>query len=433
MRIRLLEASVVAVGLLCLLPAIAQATAPPSPGISAAGTVAGTFNGSPVVVQVAAVQGCAPGTSTFVAMWPGNSFREGAAGQSEFCSNYDGSGRPQSLQFSGSGANGTLTGGDLEGPTSPSNPNTMSFTIHLTGGGVLAVTNSTPGPFQGAPGRVQPYQTSTSGLEFIQQPTNSVVNQSISPAVTVQLINSTASGVLVTIGIGSNPGASTLSGMPTEPTVNGVATFSNLSLNNPQNGYTLTASSLGLNGATSSTFGENNSQVPCLAGAGCTDTIDTSTSSFQVDVGSGSTAATLSESVDVGTPQNGDPGCSGYRPRSVDWYEFNVTPADGKTYDRTKTITWTVFRVSADGFEVCYGAPYDFQTGFGDNGAIFAPAGTLPDGTIGFVGLLDSCDALGDAQSSNPCWTSIDSTDSGTVATVQIPAGLSGDPFMGRG
>ena len=47
----------------------------------------------------------------------------------------------------------------------------------------------------------------------------------------------------VTIAIGSNPGGGTLSGTLTVNAVNGVATFSNLAINNGGNGYTLTASS----------------------------------------------------------------------------------------------------------------------------------------------------------------------------------------------
>lgn len=440
-RTRMMRAVLIAVGALALLPAVSQATATTSPGISAAGTVQGYINGNGVLVYVAAVQGCTPGTSTFLAEWAGSLFREGSAGQSDSCSNYNGAGQPQSLQFGGSGTSGTVTGGDFEGPGSPSDPNTVSFTI-TTPVGTLTVPQAAPGPFQGAPGRVQPYGTAAVALQFVQQPTNSVTNQAITPAVTVRMVNSSGnpvdtSGVPITIAIGSDPGSSTLSGTVTEDTAaNGVATFSNLALNNPQNNYTLTASSPGDTGATSATFDENNTQVPCAVAAPCTDTLSTANSSLTVDVGSGSTAATLSESVDVGTPQNGNPGCSWYTPPagSVDWYEFDVQPADGKTYDRTKNVTWTVNNASYDGFEICYGAPYEFYSVTEDGDIEQAPAGTLPDGSSGYVGILAACNEIEDAAAFSPCWTNIEPSVSytGVVANVQIPAGLPGDPAMGR-
>ena len=46
----------------------------------------------------------------------------------------------------------------------------------------------------------------------------------------------------VTIAIGTNPGSGTLGGTLTVAAVNGVATFSNLSINKAGTGYTLTAS-----------------------------------------------------------------------------------------------------------------------------------------------------------------------------------------------
>jgi hypothetical protein len=58
----------------------------------------------------------------------------------------------------------------------------------------------------------------------------------------------------VSLAIGTNPSTGTLSGTTPVAAVNGLATFSNLSIDNAGTGYTLTASSSGLTGATSSTF-----------------------------------------------------------------------------------------------------------------------------------------------------------------------------------
>ena len=78
------------------------------------------------------------------------------------------------------------------------------------------------------------------------------MSQDIAPPVTVQLVDAggnpvATSGVSVTLALGSNPGSGTLSGTLTEPTnASGVATFNDLSINEPGFGYTLTASSTGL-------------------------------------------------------------------------------------------------------------------------------------------------------------------------------------------
>jgi hypothetical protein len=58
----------------------------------------------------------------------------------------------------------------------------------------------------------------------------------------------------VTIALGNNPGGSTLGGTLTVAVVDGVATFSNLTLNNPGTGYTLTVRSSGLTRATTNAF-----------------------------------------------------------------------------------------------------------------------------------------------------------------------------------
>jgi len=96
-------------------------------------------------------------------------------------------------------------------------------------------------------------------LAFVQQPTNVVAGANVTPAVTVELQDETGtrvttSGVSITLALGNNPGSSTLGGTLTQTTTNGVATFPNLTLNKVGTGYTLTASSSGLTGATSAAF-----------------------------------------------------------------------------------------------------------------------------------------------------------------------------------
>ena len=58
----------------------------------------------------------------------------------------------------------------------------------------------------------------------------------------------------ITLALAANPGGSTLGGTLTVNAINGVATFSDLTLNQLGNGYTLSASAPGLTGATSTAF-----------------------------------------------------------------------------------------------------------------------------------------------------------------------------------
>ncbi|MGD0089090.1 MAG: kelch repeat-containing protein, partial [Planctomycetota bacterium] len=98
-----------------------------------------------------------------------------------------------------------------------------------------------------------------SKLAFGQQPATTFAGASITPALTVLVqdalgITVTSNGDLITLAIGTNPSGGTLSGTTTVAAVNGVATFSGLSINNFGNGYTLAASDGTLTGATSNAF-----------------------------------------------------------------------------------------------------------------------------------------------------------------------------------
>lgn len=94
-------------------------------------------------------------------------------------------------------------------------------------------------------------------LLFGQQPTNAVAGQTLSPAVTVLVVdqfNNLAAGAIpVTLSIASGPAGATLLGTLTQATVGGVATFADLSLRTAGS-YTLLAASGGLTGATSASF-----------------------------------------------------------------------------------------------------------------------------------------------------------------------------------
>ena len=96
-------------------------------------------------------------------------------------------------------------------------------------------------------------------LAFLVQPTSTNAGASIIPSVQVAVEDTNGRVVpgatnSITIAIGNNPSSGTLGGTATATPVNGVATFPNLTISAGGSGYTLTASSAGLTGATSAPF-----------------------------------------------------------------------------------------------------------------------------------------------------------------------------------
>jgi len=109
-----------------------------------------------------------------------------------------------------------------------------------------------------------------SRLPITTQPTNAVLGSVIAPAITVQVrdaagIPVTSSTASVTLAIGINAGSGTLSGTKTVNAVNGVAMFSDLSIDEVGTGYTLVASSDGLTDATSNSFNINTGPATQIA------------------------------------------------------------------------------------------------------------------------------------------------------------------------
>src|SRR5438445_5105730 len=125
----------------------------------------------------------------------------------------------------------------------------MGYTLTASASGVTSVTST---PFDIIPG------TATQ-LAFTVQPSNTVAGAAISPAVQVTALDPVGNPVPgftgnVTVVLGSNPGGSTLSGTTTVATVNGVASFSTLTLDKTGTSYALSATAIGLSPATSSVF-----------------------------------------------------------------------------------------------------------------------------------------------------------------------------------
>src|SRR6266480_4012151 len=98
-----------------------------------------------------------------------------------------------------------------------------------------------------------------SKLAFTVPPTNAAGAQLITPPLQVTVQDASGNTVTsatdaVTLALGANPGAGTLSGTLTVAAVQGIATFNNLRIDRPGSGYTLAASAGGLSGATSVPF-----------------------------------------------------------------------------------------------------------------------------------------------------------------------------------
>src|SRR5439155_2645202 len=96
-------------------------------------------------------------------------------------------------------------------------------------------------------------------LAFTGQPSTTVASAATSPTVEVSALVPAGNLVLsftgnVTVVLGNNPGGSTLGGTTNVAAVNGVASFSTLTLDKTGTSYWLTATATGLNTATSSVF-----------------------------------------------------------------------------------------------------------------------------------------------------------------------------------
>src|SRR5437660_4479092 len=125
--------------------------------------------------------------------------------------------------------------------------------VVLCGVALGGCSGSTSGPVQ--PTGVGP----AAQLAFTAQPSNAVGGAANSPATQVAVQDAqgntvTTATISITLAIGTNPASGTLAGTKTVAAVNGVATFSTLSLNVVGTGYTLTAAATGLTGATSNAF-----------------------------------------------------------------------------------------------------------------------------------------------------------------------------------
>ncbi len=157
------------------------------------------------------------------------------------------------LASGGGTLGGTLTANTVSGVATFTNLSltgiTGAYTINFSSGALTSVTSGAIALSAGVP----------ASLSFFVQPSDVASAAAIAPSVVVRVLDGAGNLVptatnAITIGLGNNPGGSTLSGTVTAAAVAGAATFSTLSLNLTGAGYTLTASATGLTGATSTGF-----------------------------------------------------------------------------------------------------------------------------------------------------------------------------------
>jgi subtilisin-like proprotein convertase family protein len=136
---------------------------------------------------------------------------------------------------------------------------TFSVALKTAGSQTLTTTDTAHSTLTGS-ATVSVSPAAADHLAFGQQPTGTATGATINPAVTVRVLdayNNLLTGDntdSVTLTRGANPGGGTLQGTTTATVRAGIATFNNLTLTKPGNGYTLVASSGSLPTATSASF-----------------------------------------------------------------------------------------------------------------------------------------------------------------------------------
>lgn len=191
-----------------------------------------------------------------------------------------------------------------------------------------------------------------SRVAFTQQPTTVNVGASIAPAIRVAVQDAsgntvTSSIATVTLAIGTNPSGGTLGGTTSVAAVSGVATFSNVSLNNAGTGYTLTAASTGLTSATSSTFNvQAQITTPVITPDG-----GSYSGGVWVQIATATTGTTIRYTTDGSTPTASSPTYSAPFQRTATTTVRAYATRSGFTDSAVATATITITGTTAYGMD----------------------------------------------------------------------------------
>jgi hypothetical protein len=229
----------------------------------------------------------------------------------------------------------------------------------------------------------------------------------------------TGSTAAVTVAIGSNPGSGSLSGTATLDASGGVASFSNLSIDQPGIGYTLTGTSPGMTPATSTHFTiwgslQRCSTTPCSASSSTATTTGTVTTS----------SATPTEFLGAGLG-GVSYSCSGTYQRTSDPLSFELFSASGVAQSSAQfTVSLEISKSAVDSsghpgastWQICYASMSPFTALPGTSGT------AVIGGVSNYAGLLPNCSSTQNA----PCVQARNKDNAGDVVVTFL---ASGDPF----
>lgn len=277
------------------------------------------------------------------------------------------------------------------------------------------------------------------------QPVTSLPEVTLGGPITVNFVDSSGNvakgsidgqldGPVVTLTASSNPGAATLAGN-TVNGVGGVASFNALTVSEPGDGYTLSASSGTLPASpASNAFSVVDKAVSCSVNTKSCSTKDgNGNGNGQILANATTTSGTGELTLSANSNNSSLLPCAGYVSADQNVYEFDGPPDRSKVGTITitdpnplsPTLAGNANQVLA-AQQICFDSPVEFTTAFGS----LAP----PDGSGGFIGLLPTCTT----KTTGPCHNrKQDSTPADAasplgfdlVLVADIPPG-GGDPHM---
>jgi hypothetical protein len=230
----------------------------------------------------------------------------------------------------------------------------------------------------------------------------------------------TSSIAVVTVAIGPSQGSGSLSGTTTMSVTSGVASFSNLSINQPGD-YTLVATSPGISsGPPSSSFTISNAIQPCI-GSSCSATASSSTTVGTVTAFP--TVAGESLATGIGGVSY---SCGGTYVPVSDPFSFDLVNSSGVADPNAqftaqlrvlKATVQASGRTGASQWQICYASVEPFT-------ALTGTAGTAVIGGVTVnTGLLPNCSSSQGA----PCVQARNKNNAGDVIVTLL---ASGDPLV---
>ena len=262
-------------------------------------------------------------------------------------------------------------------------------------------------------------------LAVTAQPSSGMAGTVITPAVQVAVqdaFGNTVPGATtaVTVALSGNPGGATLAGTATQTAVNGVATFSDLSLRGGGSDYTLTATAPGLASAASAAF--NMVPVPSVASfTAAQNTVTSGAIAVLTPVFGGGTG-TIDHG--IGAVTSGQAVSTGALTATTT-YTLTVTNSLGTSQTGTVSVTVvpapTITSLTAGQATITSGTGTTLTPVFsGGAGAIDHDVGAVTSGTAVSTGLLTS----------GTTFTLTVTNAAGTSVTATVPVGVASAPTI---